>query len=133
MAKKDPVKTQLRIPPVLREQLSDAVVKSGRSMNAEIVHRLAESFAYEEFPPLSEGVPDEAEPLNAEERAMLTIAKLQSDMRSATRSLKYLEETYEKLTGLHLFKFVDEDASSGDHEREMESGRVVRPKARNSR
>lgn len=44
MAKNDPIKTQLRIPPELHEQLQRAIANSGRSMNAEIVVRLERSF-----------------------------------------------------------------------------------------
>jgi hypothetical protein len=44
MTKKEPIKSQLRIPADLRALLLEATAKSGRSMNAEIVARLRRSF-----------------------------------------------------------------------------------------
>lgn len=48
MESADPIKTQLRLPAQLQARLVVAAKESGRSMNAEIVHRLAESFDNED-------------------------------------------------------------------------------------
>lgn len=45
MAEIKEIRTQLRIPAVLHERINAAAKDSGRSMNAEIVKRLEESFA----------------------------------------------------------------------------------------
>lgn len=39
----------LRLPPGMREQIKDAAGKNGRSMNAEIVSRLEETFQEREY------------------------------------------------------------------------------------
>lgn len=44
MSQSDPIKSQLRIPATLHQRLVDATAQTGRSMNAEIVHRLEGSF-----------------------------------------------------------------------------------------
>lgn len=44
MSKSDILKTALRLPRNLHKQIHAAADKSGRSMNAEIVHRLEDSF-----------------------------------------------------------------------------------------
>ncbi|WP_285311165.1 Arc family DNA-binding protein [Stenotrophomonas maltophilia] len=44
MSQSDPIKSQLRIPATLHQRLVDATAETGRSMNAEIVHRLEGSF-----------------------------------------------------------------------------------------
>lgn len=44
MSQSDPIKSQLRIPATLHQRLLDATAQTGRSMNAEIVHRLEGSF-----------------------------------------------------------------------------------------
>ncbi|MEI2260753.1 Arc family DNA-binding protein [Stenotrophomonas indicatrix] len=44
MSQTDPIKSQLRIPAALHQRLLDETARSGRSMNAEIVHRLEGSF-----------------------------------------------------------------------------------------
>jgi hypothetical protein len=44
MSQTDPIKSQLRIPAVLHQRLVEATADTGRSMNAEIVHRLEGSF-----------------------------------------------------------------------------------------
>ncbi|MEA9906090.1 Arc family DNA-binding protein [Xanthomonas campestris pv. raphani] len=44
MTQPELIKTQLRLPAHLQQLLVEATGKSGRSMNAEIVHRLEESF-----------------------------------------------------------------------------------------
>ncbi|MGZ0025549.1 Arc family DNA-binding protein [Stenotrophomonas sp. S4] len=45
MTQPDPIKSQLRIPASLHQRLVEATAETGRSMNAEIVHRLEGSFA----------------------------------------------------------------------------------------
>jgi len=45
----DTVRSQLRIPAGLHQQLLEATAKSGRSMNAEIVQRLEQSFVPRAF------------------------------------------------------------------------------------
>jgi hypothetical protein len=40
MADQEPIKTQLRLSPELHQRMTAAAKQSGRSMNAEIVHRL---------------------------------------------------------------------------------------------
>lgn len=47
MSQSDPIKSQLRIPATLHQRLVDATTETGRSMNAEIVHRLERSFVPE--------------------------------------------------------------------------------------
>jgi hypothetical protein len=37
------IRSQLRLPAALHEQLKDEALRSGRSLNSEIVHRLAQS------------------------------------------------------------------------------------------
>jgi hypothetical protein len=51
MAKKptDTVQLKLRFPEALRRQIERAAAKQERSMNAEIVHRLEQSFSKEEM------------------------------------------------------------------------------------
>ncbi|MCU1038649.1 Arc family DNA-binding protein [Stenotrophomonas maltophilia] len=44
MSQSDPIKSQLRIPATLHQRLVDATAQTGRSMNAEILHRLEGSF-----------------------------------------------------------------------------------------
>ncbi|MEW6383533.1 MAG: Arc family DNA-binding protein [Pseudomonadota bacterium] len=44
MSQSDPIKSQLRIPANLHQRLVDATAQTGRSMNAEILHRLEGSF-----------------------------------------------------------------------------------------
>lgn len=44
MSQSDLIKSQLRIPATLHQRLVDATAQTGRSMNAEIVHRLEGSF-----------------------------------------------------------------------------------------
>lgn len=44
----------LRMPPELRERIEESARESGRSMNAEIVHRLNESFEIDAAEELSE-------------------------------------------------------------------------------
>ncbi|MDH0072184.1 Arc family DNA-binding protein [Stenotrophomonas maltophilia] len=44
MSQSEPIKSQLRIPAGLHQRLLDATASSGRSMNAEIIHRLESSF-----------------------------------------------------------------------------------------
>lgn len=82
MTKKDPIKTQLRIPPELHAQLLAAIEVSGRSMNAEMVSRLAETF-------------DVVEAANRNVKPMLdrlerVLAKLESESErdGATRRLR---------------------------------------------
>lgn len=45
MSKKEPIKSQLRIPAELHALLVEATQETGRSMNAEIVQRLQDSFS----------------------------------------------------------------------------------------
>jgi hypothetical protein len=42
-------KFMLRLPDGMRELIKESSTKSGRSMNAEIVHRLRESFVHDSF------------------------------------------------------------------------------------
>ena len=44
MSQSDLIKSQLRIPATLHQRLVDATAQTGRSMNAEILHRLEGSF-----------------------------------------------------------------------------------------
>lgn len=44
MSQSDLIKSQLRIPAALHQRLVDATAQTGRSMNAEILHRLEGSF-----------------------------------------------------------------------------------------
>lgn len=48
-------RSQLRLPAALHEQLKEEALKSGRSLNSEIVHRLAQSLS--QLSPI--GAPDE--------------------------------------------------------------------------
>lgn len=69
------VRSQLRLPAGLHQQLLEAVQKSGRSMNAEIVHRLEGSFRN---PTLAPGVMGIRATIAAErENAMSTVEMLQ--------------------------------------------------------
>ena len=45
----------LRMPPELRQRLEQAIQESGRSMNAEIVHRLEESLNVKKFDAMATG------------------------------------------------------------------------------
>jgi hypothetical protein len=47
MTKKEPIKSQLRIPADLHARLIAASEASGRSMNAEIIQRVEETFVYD--------------------------------------------------------------------------------------
>lgn len=82
------IRVTLRMPPGIHEKLSNAADESGRSMNAEIVHRLESSFNETEDSPIlfsRRYVPEELEDELSEEEAETIIQSMVRAVRKMTK------------------------------------------------
>lgn len=110
----------LRMPVGMRDQIAKAAAKAGRSMNAEITHRLQSSFVtvIQETPAVEDiGA---FKPMTPGQESMLLIGALGQMLRSANVLLKQVKERVGDVTGVELISVESDPAETQFFAREHE-------------
>lgn len=87
----------VRFPDGMRDRIKDEAAKNGRSMNAEIVARLEDSFDTEEVLPLASGALDSLEDSIRQNREMLEASKgIVQELKGLRAIIRYMAENDEQ-------------------------------------
>lgn len=108
----DTIRSQLRLPAVLHEQLKSACEATGRSMNAEIVHRLEKSMELSQVVGAATGLADGA--LESVGMAKIWTRMLQKGIDQDEAAAQTAEAMKEMREQILLLRQVVEDLAKPD-------------------
>jgi len=99
------VQANLRIPASLRDKLKAAAKENRRSMTAEVIARLEESFWHrpsaEEYEEMLSNMEGASEPDYSQENLALILTAARHSLSQATEAIRAAERIYDEETGYH--------------------------------